>query len=572
MLRPAPMDQTARAHRAELLLPAGDLEKLRAAVLYGADAVYAGTPDMSLRTQSGFSLDDLREGVAFAHERGKRVYLTLNLFSHNKDVEKLPEFVETIRSIGPDGVIVADLGVFHFIKENAPELELHVSTQANAVSWLTVQSWQRQGASLCVLAREVSFQELLEIRKRCPDIRLETFVHGSMCMTYSGRCLLSNYMAERGANQGSCAHSCRWKYKLKVAAPDGSVGSIEINDANMSDFQFFLEEEFRPGQLYPIEEDASGSYILNSRDLCLMPRLDEYLRSGLDSLKVEGRNKSAYYVAVVGRAYRLAIDAYYASPLDFDPAPYMAELATVASRGYTLGFHSGRLDATAHDLHGGQSLSDFEFGGVIRSWEAGAVVVEVKNRLQAGDVLEFLPPTRLECVRLRLYEFENAATGQISEKVTAGEGRAIRIPLQAFHNENAAELRRLLPPQTVIRKAKPLSVEQAEQLAVNRTVQQVELGLVDAAALTRPLSARAAGAPVRPPRLGADGCCALGCNGCLPFWNEDKYARARERLLASTRGKLEKGAEVSATSAHAIETGGAEVCATSARANEPRVT
>lgn len=534
----------SRPRRAELLLPAGDLEKLRTAILYGADAVYAGTPDMSLRTQSGFSLDDLKEGVRFAHEHGKRVYLTLNLFSHNRDIEKLPAFVSTLREIGPDGVIVADLGVFHYLREHAPELELHVSTQANAVSWLTVQSWQTQGASLCVLAREVSFDELKEIRSRCPDIRLETFVHGSMCMTYSGRCLLSNYMAERGANQGSCAHSCRWKYKLHVQAPDGSIGTIEITDKNKSDFQFFLEEEFRPGQLFPIEEDEQGSYILNSKDLCLMPRLAELLESGIDSLKVEGRNKSAYYVAVVGRAYRAAIDAYYANPAEFDPDPYLAELSTVASRGYTLGFHTGRLDSTGHDFHGGQSLSDFEFGGLVRGWEGDSLVVEVKNRLRAGDVLEFLPPGEIDCIRLRLYEFESAQTGDKLEQITAGEKRAIRIPRSAFHAELSENLEERLPALTVVRKAKALTEEQAEQLARNRTAQRVELGLIDPAALTKPrLAPKPVGGPVRAPKLGEDGCCALGCNGCLPFWNEEKYAKARLKLQDSRRGKLDRKLE-----------------------------
>lgn len=526
--------------RAELLLPAGDLEKLRAAVLYGADAVYAGTPDLSLRTRSGFGVDELREGIEFAHAHGKRVYLTLNLFSHNRDVEKLPGFIETLRAMRPDGVIVADLGVFHYLRENAPELELHVSTQANAVSWLTVKSWEKEGAALCVLAREVSFEEIKEIREKCQKIRLESFVHGSMCMTYSGRCLLSNYMAERGANQGSCAHSCRWKYQLKIAAPDGSIGTIEINDRNMSDFQFFLEEEFRPGQLYPIEEDEHGSYILNSKDLCLMPRLAEVLSSGLDSLKVEGRNKSAYYVAVVGRAYRLAIDAYYADPENFDPNPFLAELSTVASRGYTLGFHDGRLDSTGHDYEGGQSLSDFEFGGVIREWTPTDVVVEVKNRLRAGDVLEFLPPGQLESIRLRLYEFISAETGASLEQITAGEKRAVRIPRSAFHAENELELESILPPQTVIRKAKVLTAEQTSQLAQNRTSQRVELGLVDAASLTKRPVTKPAGGPVKAPKLGAEGCCGLGCNGCLPFWNDEKYEKARAQLVASKRGKLAK--------------------------------
>lgn len=520
-------------------MPAGDLDRMKTAILYGADAVYAGTPDMSLRTQSGFSLEDLKEGIEFAHARGKRVYLTLNLFAHNRDIEKLPSFLATIREMRPDGVIISDLGVFHYLAEHAPELELHVSTQANVVSWLTVKSWQSQGADLCVMAREVSFEELSEIRQRCPDIRLETFVHGAMCMTYSGRCLLSNYMAERGANQGSCAHSCRWKYNLKVTRPDGSIGTIEINDKNMNEFSFFLEEEFRPGELYPIEEDESGSYILNSRDLNLMPRLDEYLKLGIDSLKVEGRNKSEYYAAVVARAYRTAIDAYYADPEDFTPAPYLAELGTVPSRGYTLGFHTGRLENTGHNFDHGGSLSAFEYGGFIREWQGDDLILEIKNRLLPGDVLEFLPPGSIECIRLRLYEFESAETGKVHAKVTAGEGRAIRISASAFHDEDPAELRRRLPVLCVARKARPLTQEQELQLKQNNKTQAAELGLVrtedlvrDAGERARIISSMKGG---NPPKLGADGCCGLGCNGCLPFWNDEKYQKARQ-LLSEKKG------------------------------------
>src|SRR5690606_10932637 len=256
-----------------------------------------------------FSLEDLAAGAALAHSLGKRLYLTLNLFAHNKDVERLPEVLDSIRQIGPDALIVADPGVFQYFRQNAPELELHISTQASVTSFLGVKCWQQLGASLCVLAREVSFGDLERIRAECPEMRLETFVHGAMCMTYSGRCLLSNYLAERGANQGSCAHSCRWRYTLKVRTPEGGEADVEINDTNVSQFQFFLEEEFRRGELYAIEEDERGTYILNSRDLCLMPRLDQYLALGIDSLKVEGRNKSEYYAAVVARAYRSAIDA-----------------------------------------------------------------------------------------------------------------------------------------------------------------------------------------------------------------------------------------------------------------------
>ncbi|MEJ2118070.1 MAG: U32 family peptidase, partial [Alphaproteobacteria bacterium] len=211
----------------ELLMPAGSLEKLKVAILYGADAIYMGTPDLSLRTRSKLTLDDVVEGIAFAHAQGRRVYLTLNLFSHNRDVEKLPEYIETIRKVSPDGVIVSEPGVFHFVKQAAPELKLHISTQANVCSWLTAQFWQDQGADLVVLARETSFEELKEIRAKCPDLKLEAFVHGAMCMTYSGRCLLSNYLAERGANQGNCANACRWKYKLKARLKDGTLKELE---------------------------------------------------------------------------------------------------------------------------------------------------------------------------------------------------------------------------------------------------------------------------------------------------------------------------------------------------------
>jgi U32 family peptidase len=404
------------------------------------------------------------------------------------------------------------------------------------VSWLSVDYWRQQGAQLCVLAREVSFEELREIRLRCPDIKLETFVHGAMCMTYSGRCLLSNYMAERGSNQGGCAHSCRWKYSLKVRHPDGSEGTLEINDSNMSEFQFFLEEEFRPGELYPIEEDERGAYILNSRDLCLMPKLDQYLALGLDSLKVEGRNKNEYYVAVVARSYRHAIDAYHEDPEGWGPGPYMSELETSRARGYTLGFHEGRPTHLAHDYDNGQSLSAFEFAGLIREWTADSLILELRNRLVAGDVLEFLPPGSLACIRLRLYEFEDAETGKRSPKLSAGQGRAVRIPLRAFHRADPDRLRHQLPEGSIVRKRSVLSTEQWQHLNANRSAQQVELGLITMEQLAR--SKAKPGGPRPPPKLGVDGCCGLGCNGCLMFWNEPRFANARQRLEASGEGRL----------------------------------
>lgn len=516
-------------------MPAGSLWRLRTALLYGADAVYAGTPDLSLRTQSSFTLEELREGIALTHRLGKKIYLTLNLFAHNRDIEKLPTFLDTLRDLKPDGLIVADPGVFSFVRQHAPELELHVSTQANVVSWMTVEHWRQLGAKLVVLAREVSFEELTEIRQRCPDIRLETFVHGSMCMTYSGRCLLSNYMAERGSNQGSCAHSCRWKYELKVRRPDGGQELLEINDENFRDYEFFLQEEFRPNELYPIEEDERGSYILNSRDLCLMPKLDSYLALGIDSLKIEGRNKNEFYLAVVTRAYRQAIDAYRRDPGSWDPKPYMQELETSRSRGFTLGFHEGRLTNLAHDFDNGQSLSDFEFAGFVTGWDGDELLLEVRNRLAPGDVLEFLLPDSLEAIRVRCYDYRDADSGELRPSISAGNGRAIRIARSAFHTEDPATLPARLPELTVARKRSVLSEEQTRQLQSNRLSQRAELGLVAADTLHR---ARSGDAGPRPsPKLGIDGCCGLGCNGCLVFWNEPKFERARQKLAAGGIGR-----------------------------------
>lgn len=534
--------------RSELLMPAGSLPKLKAAIMYGADAVYAGTPDLSLRSKSAFSLEELVEGVRFAHERGKRVYVTLNLFSHNRDIEKLPQFLETIRKVQPDGVIVADPGVFNFVKKHAPDLELHISTQANVCSSLTVDFWKDQGAALCVMARETSFDELAEIRAQCEDIKLEVFVHGAMCMTYSGRCLLSNYMAERGANQGSCAHSCRWNYKVSARLKDGTMAELPLNEHTKDFFEFVLEEEFRPGQLFPIEEDDHGSYILNSKDLCLMPVLDQYLSLGIDSLKVEGRNKSVYYVAATARAYRQAIDDYYADPESWRPEPYLKELYTLPHRGYTMGFHGGRVTELAHGYDSAKSVGGVRYGGFVRAWEGDDLILEVKNRLEAGDVLEFLPPRETEVVRLRLYEFKDAETGETSDRVSAGQGKAIRIALSAFHNEDGERLKARLPVLSVARAEAPLSEEDQLLLQDAIAAQDAERGLLplvdyqkgrkEAFAMHARQSIRAAALTGRAPKLGLDGCCGKGCNGCSLFWHDPKYEKARKLLAQKPIGEL----------------------------------
>jgi len=540
--------------KSELLMPAGNLRKLRAAVLYGADAVYLGTPDMSLRTKSQFTLEDVMEGVRFCHAHGKRAYLTLNLFSHNSDVPKLDEYIQTVRKVKPDGLIISDPGVFQYVRENAPELPLHVSTQSNTASYLSVNFWATQGADLVVLAREVSFAELVEIREKCPDIKLEAFVHGAMCMTYSGRCLLSNFMAERGANQGNCANACRWNYKVRMRLKDGTIAPLEITEDNADMFEFLLEEGCRPGELMPIEEDDRGSYILNSRDLCLMPRLDQYLALGIDSLKVEGRGKSEYYVAVVARAYRRAIDDYYADPESWDARPYMTELETVGNRGYTLAFHDGRLTNYAHDYEQTESLAAWEYAGVIEEVSDDAFLIAVKNKLEAGDVLEFVPPNARETTLLRLYDFEVAASGERKAAVHGGTKTTIRVPFSAFDHEEPADLRARFPAFSVIRKDKPLSDEQWNRIRLDKLTMALEnRGTRNDAAydkrrdkLADAVAEKAAGKRNRTRRVGTEGCCGKGCNGCLMFWHDDAYAQAREVLSNRKQGAQLSRAEASA--------------------------
>ncbi|WP_209598387.1 U32 family peptidase C-terminal domain-containing protein [Ruegeria sp. HKCCSP351] len=531
--------------RSELLMPAGNLRKLKLAILYGADAVYLGTPDMSLRTKSEFSLDEVIEGVEFCHSHGRRAYLTLNLFSHNKDIPKLDEYIDTVRKVQPDGLIIADPGVFQYVRERAPELPLHISTQANICSWLSVKFWQDQGAELVVLAREVSYPELVEIRENCPDIKLEAFVHGAMCMTYSGRCLLSNFMAERGANQGNCANSCRWNYGLKLRLKDGTHQELRITDENADLFEFLLEEGCRPGDLMPIEEDDRGSYILNSRDLCIMPKLDEYLKIGVDSLKVEGRGKSEYYAAIVARAYRMAIDDYFADPENWDPKRYMRELETVGNRGYTLAFHEGRLTNYAHDYEHTASIAQWEYAGIVTEVTEDAFLVEVKNKLEPGDVLDFVSPISRETVLLRVYDFERASDGSRMDVVHGSTKTVIRLPFTLFDHEDIDDLRARFPAYSVLRKERALTDEHWSRIRFDKLVQGLETSGRDnptAYARRRDDLVEKIGADgnerrFKTNRIGTEGCCGKGCNGCLIFWQDDKYALAREVLSKRKQGE-----------------------------------
>ncbi len=535
--------------KSELLMPAGNLAKLKTAVLYGADAIYLGTPDMSLRTKADFTLEQIKEGISYAHAHGKRVYLTLNLFSHNKDVPKLAEYVETIKHLHPDGVIIADPGVFQYVRENAPDIALHISTQSNVCSWLSVKFWQDMGAKLCVMAREVTFAELTEIREKCPDIKLEAFVHGAMCMTYSGRCLLSNFMAERGANQGNCANSCRWGYKVHMRLRDGNIQELDINEDNADLFEFLLEEGARPGELMPIEESNNESYILNSRDLCLMPRLDQYLELGIDSLKVEGRNKSIYYVALVARIYRKAMDDWARDPHNWSPRAYMDELMNVSNRGYTLAFHDGRLTNYAHNYEQTQTIGEWEFAGIITRVTDDAFHMEVKNRILAGDVLEFLTPDGSDTILLRIYEFEHVNNGTITDQVHAGMKPLIRLPFALFDHEDKSTLASRLPELSVVRKESALSEVQWNRLKLDRTTRQLEVTcntdnpaqpkyVKQREILRQSLIEDKKTRKIKNPRLGLDGCCGRGCNGCAMFWHDPAYAKARELMAKKKQGEI----------------------------------
>ena len=353
----------------ELLAPAGTLEKLKMALAFGADAVYLGGKAYGLRALGGnFTQDELREAVAYAHARAAKVYATVNIFPHNADLNGLPDYLRFLQEIQVDGLLVADLGVFMMVKEVAPQLSLHISTQANNTNWRTVCEWQKLGAQRVVLARELSLQEIREIRQHT-DVELEMFVHGAMCISYSGRCLLSSYFTGRDANRGSCAQCCRWKYALV--------------------------EETRPGQYFPIAEDERGTYIMNSKDLCLLPYLPEVMACGVDSLKIEGRMKSVHYAASVTKAYRAAIDSYVKDPQNFVVRQeWREELAKVSHRPYTTGFAFGR--PTAEDqVYGTSSYEqNSDFVGLVRDYDAatGYALVEQRNNMKCGQELEIFPP------------------------------------------------------------------------------------------------------------------------------------------------------------------------------------
>jgi len=358
-------------NKIELLAPAGNIEALKIAILYGADAVYMGGHYYGLRAKAvNFTPEQMIEGINFAHKHGKKVYITANIIAHNDDFEGMADYFKELEKIGADGLIIADPGVFTVAKEAVPNMEIHLSTQANNTNYKSALFWVQQGASRIVVARELSFQEIYEIRKKLPKhIAIEAFVHGAMCISYSGRCLMSNYLTNRDANKGECSHPCRWTYHVV--------------------------EEKRPGEYMPVEENERGTYIYNSRDLCMIESIPELVESGITSFKIEGRMKTAFYVGTVVKAYREAIDTYLRSPEEYEKKKsyFLEEVAKASHREYTTGFYNGKTTPSDQTYTHNSYIRNYEFAGTIIDYDQDKceVTVEQRSKFSIGDKMEVMP-------------------------------------------------------------------------------------------------------------------------------------------------------------------------------------
>ena len=357
--------------RPELLIPASSLEVLKIAVIYGADAVYIGGEAFGLRAKAkNFSMEEIREGIAFAHAHDVKVYITANILAHNGDLDGVREYFAELREIKPDALIISDPGVYMIAKEVCPEIERHISTQANNTNYGTYRFWYEQGAKRVVSARELSLAEIKEIRANIPDdLEIETFIHGAMCISYSGRCLLSNYFTGRDANQGACTHPCRWKYAVV--------------------------EEKRPGEYLPVYENERGTYIFNSKDLCMIEHIPELMESGIDSFKIEGRMKTALYVATVARTYRRAIDDYKQSPELYREhmAWYQEQISNCTYRQFTTGFFFGKPSDEAQIYDNNTYVKEYTYLGIVGERnEEGLYLIEQRNKFSVGESIEVMKP------------------------------------------------------------------------------------------------------------------------------------------------------------------------------------
>lgn len=434
----------------ELLSPAGTLKNMRYAFAYGADAVYAGQPRYSLRVRNNdFKMENLAQGIQEAHSLGKKLYVVSNIAPHNAKLKTYIRDMEPVVAMQPDALIMSDPGLIMMVREAFPDQVVHLSVQANAINWASVKFWQSQGIKRVILSRELSLDEIEEIRQRCPDIELEVFVHGALCMAYSGRCLLSGYINKRDPNQGTCTNACRWKYDAHEATQNdaGDIVAIQpaaptLGEGTPSDKIFLLQENNRPGEYMPAFEDEHGTYIMNSKDLRAIQHIERLTKMGIDSLKIEGRTKSFYYVARTAQLYRQAIDDAVAGK-DFDRS-LMTRLEGLAHRGYTEGFLRRHVHDEYQNYEYGHSISDNqqfvgEFTGNRNA--AGMAEIEVKNKFLVGDSLEMMTPQGN--INLTLESLENRK----GEAVEAGlgSGHTVYMPVPADLDLKAGILLRNLP-------------------------------------------------------------------------------------------------------------------------------
>lgn len=427
----------------ELLFPAGNLEKLKYAIAYGADAVYAGVPMFSLRARENqFTWETLAEGVEYCHARGKKIYFTANIYAHNMKIGPFMKAFEKMDALKPDAYIMSDPGLINLVRKNFPNAEIHLSVQANNTNWAQVEFWRDLGVKRIILSRELSLKEVKEIHEQVPDIELEFFVHGAICMAYSGRCLLSNYFSHRDPNQWTCSHSCRWEYKVfkKDASPEELYDSTgRPDDYEELTGEFYLEEKERPGEMLPIDEDEYGTYIMNSRDICLLSYMQELADAWVVSFKVEGRSKTVNYIAWVGRAYRPALDAVEKN-IEYDAMELSKEVFAISNRGYTPWFLVGNPGEKAIYFEKNKELHEEEMAGIVtNTWESipknlekaheeGRITrIVVKNRIDVGDSLRMISPTQsIDFMLEKIYslsgeEVKSAHGGHVDVYITVPE-------------------------------------------------------------------------------------------------------------------------------------------------------
>ena len=384
----------------ELLAPAGSFEKAKVAFMYGADAVYCGTASLSLRSRAEVDDDDLEKTIKYAHSIGKKVYAALNIYAWDTNYEEIEKQVKMLDEVHVDAIIASDGGVIQKIREIAPNIEIHVSTQANVVSYHAAKFWYDNGAKRVILGRETSKDQIQEIMKNKPeDLEVEMFIHGALCWAYSGRCFLSEYLSCRSANLGDCSQSCRWAYNM------------------------YLEEKNKPGNLMPVETDENGTYILSSKDLCLIKEIPQIIEMGVDSLKIEGRLKTEYYLASVVNVYRNAIDDYMANPEEYDYTKYLKELEKLKTRGLTTFYFNDRNNKDFQEYEGKQYNPDYEFGGkILEDKPANSrVLIEIKNKLSVGDALELIIPNEIKPQTFTIEKLYDSETGEEINTVNPGK-------------------------------------------------------------------------------------------------------------------------------------------------------